>query len=115
MNDADHAVAPMNPDPAKPPARARRLRTPYKLRLLDPALREEFDRRLREERWSCGELSQWLAERGAELSPSGVNYYYRHHFLPNLNAVKIACVETAAAVRESGGDDEAINRKLGSL
>lgn len=95
--------------------RPHRVQVKNKLRKLAPELREELDRRLREGRWSCRELSQWLEEQGAEISLSAINYYYRHHFLPNLNAVRVACAETAAAIRESAGDDEAINRKLRSL
>ena len=115
-------MGPVKPDPAQAAApavsagvRPRRTQANYKIRKLAPELREELERKLREGRWSYRELSRWLAEAGAELSPAAINYYYRHQFVPDLNAVRVACAETAAAISESGGDDEAINRKLRSL
>jgi hypothetical protein len=95
--------------------RRRRVQTRDKIRKLAPQIRDELDRRLREGRWSFRELSRWLEEAGAEISPTAINYYYRHQFVPDLNAVRVACAQTAAAIEHSGGDDEAINRKLRSL
>lgn len=114
-------MTPVKPDAAKGAApaetgpRPRRTQANYKIRRLAPELHEELDRRLREGRWSCRELSRWLEDAGAEISPTAINYYYRHQFVPDLNAVRLACAETAAAIKESGGDDEAINRKLRGL
>jgi uncharacterized protein DUF3486 len=92
--------------------RARRQRTPHRIRVLPAEVRKELDERIaRRDFKSYRELKRWLGQHNCQIATVGV----RRHVLKldaRLEAVRLATEQARAVVEASGSDDTDINQAL---
>lgn len=102
--------APVTTD--QPTPKRRRAQVRYKIARLPADVRKELDDRLVSGGFTDYRgLSDWLAGKGFEISPSALNYY-AHRFEQRLRAVKLATTQARAIVEAAAGDDDRINQAL---